>query len=729
MASVLAQIPFNEHLANGATTVFAYEFQLLSAADMVVRLNGAVVPPSSYTLSGVGNQAGGSVTFLVAPANLTRVLLSREMELSRDTDYQYNGDLREATLDRDLNRIWLVLQEVQSQIECAVRAPYPYQVDTLPGNPADYAGYGLGINSAGQPTYVVTATPPTLPGGSGYAVQATTYGTLHNVISLSDPDFVAKVAENTATLQAAIDTTSAAYLGGAFGGGAGVVEIPAGFFYYNGLIHKRGVRLRGQGSSSTILALRGASSVGIRNPSSLSGLAADQLENIGIQGIAFVSGESAPVAQVMWDAIGYSKTQITDCYFEWFGGCSAVTVLNSVLAGSGGPACWYNEITSCYFVRRAARPAGGVGLQLGDTDLGKEQITTWTFTGGWISGSGDASGLQLRGTGNRFFGVTFEGMDTAVDVGSAGTRGGTGNVFCGCYWEGNTINRLVRANAVNTTFIGSFITGGADSDLSASTLGLEPGNFRAYLANSAAGRIEFAMENGANYRPKFKGSTLPGYDVENSSGNYHTQMNAAVSSTTWSWVQWYAVNRTVLLAEMGQGGFRFGSDNAMSLGSASFRASVVYAGTGTINTSDIREKQDIRPLSVAEHAVAMRIKARMKAYRWRAAVAEKGPAARIHFGAMAQEVAEDFVAEGLDPSQYALFCYDSWEAKEAVYESWEAEEAEYKTVIDGPGAAPRTYLTKPARPAGSALISPAVQAGDRFGLRYDELLCFLMAAL
>lgn len=207
MASVLDQIPFNEYLANGATTVFGYEFQVLSSADMVVRVNGAVVPASSYTLSGIGNQAGGSVTFLAAPANLSRVLLSREMALSRDTDYQYNGDLLEATLDRDLNRIWLVLQEVQSQIECAVRAPYPYQIDALPGDPADYAGYILGINGAGQPEYLPSTVPPTLPTGSGYAVLSTTYGTLHNSISLSDPDFVTKVATNTTTLQAAIDAT------------------------------------------------------------------------------------------------------------------------------------------------------------------------------------------------------------------------------------------------------------------------------------------------------------------------------------------------------------------------------------------------------------------------------------------------------------------------------------------------------------------------------------------
>jgi hypothetical protein len=43
------------------------------------------------------------------------------------------------------------------------------------------------------------------------------------------------------------------------------------------------------------------------------------------------------------------------------------------------------------------------------------------------------------------------------------------------------------------------------------------------------------------------------------------------------------------------GNFRPGADNAYSLGEPSFRWSVVYAATGTINTSDERAKLDFAP--------------------------------------------------------------------------------------------------------------------------------------
>ncbi len=46
------------------------------------------------------------------------------------------------------------------------------------------------------------------------------------------------------------------------------------------------------------------------------------------------------------------------------------------------------------------------------------------------------------------------------------------------------------------------------------------------------------------------------------------------------------------------GHVRPGADNTQNLGSASYRWATVYAATGTINTSDLREKTDITPLAL-----------------------------------------------------------------------------------------------------------------------------------
>lgn len=131
-------------------------------------------------------------------------------------------------------------------------------------------------------------------------------------------------------------------------------------------------------------------------------------------------------------------------------------------------------------------------------------------------------------------------------------------------------------------------------------------------------------------------------------------------------------------------------DNSYSLGTASFRASVIYAGTGTINTSDARLKTDIRDLSDAEKRAAARCRDLVKAYRFIDAVAEKGDAARIHFGVIAQEVEAAFVEEGLDAWRYGVMCSDPIMAirKKTVTRSVQkcetvTKEEPYIDVVDG----------------------------------------------
>lgn len=141
-----------------------------------------------------------------------------------------------------------------------------------------------------------------------------------------------------------------------------------------------------------------------------------------------------------------------------------------------------------------------------------------------------------------------------------------------------------------------------------------------------------------------------------------------------------------------------GSDNTRALGSGALRWSVVYAASGSINTSDEREKSDIRMLYDREKAVAVRLKGAIRAFRYKDAIRTKGNLARIHFGVIAQEVVEAFKAEGLDAERYGVVCLDTWEAQEVVYD------------------------------ADGQVVTPAREAGSRYGVRYEELFAFMLAA-
>ena len=128
-------------------------------------------------------------------------------------------------------------------------------------------------------------------------------------------------------------------------------------------------------------------------------------------------------------------------------------------------------------------------------------------------------------------------------------------------------------------------------------------------------------------------------------------------------------------------------DNFIDLGGPGSRFTEIYATNGTIQTSDRNEKQDIEELSEAEERVAVAAKGLLRKFRWQSSVEEKGDDARIHFGIIAQDLQAAFEAEGLDAGRYAMFIHSTWTDEETGEER------------------------------------------SRMGVRYSELLAFIIAAI
>ncbi len=138
------------------------------------------------------------------------------------------------------------------------------------------------------------------------------------------------------------------------------------------------------------------------------------------------------------------------------------------------------------------------------------------------------------------------------------------------------------------------------------------------------------------------------------------------------------------------GHYRPGADNSYDVGTASFRGRTAFFGTGAINTSDGREKSEVRAFTAAELRAAKRIAAEIGVFQFLdGARLHVGVVAQAVWGIMADEGLIDPIIEGAAPnSSYAFLCYDEWEA-----------DAVKGTV-----------------------------AGDRFGIRPDQLALFLIAA-
>lgn len=140
-------------------------------------------------------------------------------------------------------------------------------------------------------------------------------------------------------------------------------------------------------------------------------------------------------------------------------------------------------------------------------------------------------------------------------------------------------------------------------------------------------------------------------------------------------------------------------DNTVTLGNASKRYSEIFAGNGTINTSDERLKTTLLSIEDNERSCALEIKSNIRKFKMTDAVEVKGDNARIHFGVGAQTVVDIFEKHGLDAMEYGMVCHDVWE-----------EQQERKD-------------------EGGNVIDEYREAGDRYGIRYDELAMFILASM
>lgn len=145
-----------------------------------------------------------------------------------------------------------------------------------------------------------------------------------------------------------------------------------------------------------------------------------------------------------------------------------------------------------------------------------------------------------------------------------------------------------------------------------------------------------------------------------------------------------------------------GTDNAQPLGDVTSRYTAVFAASGTITTSDAREKTAVRGLTPSELAAATALAREIGAFKFLSSIALSGDKARDHIGMTVQRAIAIMEENGLDPFGYSFICYDKWD----------------KQTIEH-GAHPEIET--------DAWVEVVCEAGDRFSFRMDGLLAFIAA--
>ena len=164
--------PYVQYACDGVQTVFTYPFPILAAEDLTVVLDDATTP-AGVSLAGVGDSAGGTVTLSPAPAAGRTLTLYRDMPVARTTDFQEAGEFRASAINAELDRLAMLLQQVEALAGQALKRA-PEDADTalvLPPAPARAAGV-LGFDADGLPT--VTTAPATAAATASAAADSAT---------------------------------------------------------------------------------------------------------------------------------------------------------------------------------------------------------------------------------------------------------------------------------------------------------------------------------------------------------------------------------------------------------------------------------------------------------------------------------------------------------------------------------------------------------------------------
>lgn len=124
--TVQATIPYQSLITNGEDTDFYFNFYVENIENLVVKINGEVVGHGSY----IYLEEENAIQFFDAPEANQVIELFRHTALEREIDYDtYTNRLRPETLNKDLDKIWLNLQEQALKVD-QYDYDYTYSVST-----------------------------------------------------------------------------------------------------------------------------------------------------------------------------------------------------------------------------------------------------------------------------------------------------------------------------------------------------------------------------------------------------------------------------------------------------------------------------------------------------------------------------------------------------------------------------------------------------------------------
>lgn len=115
--TVSTSVSTASYSANGTVTTFSYPFKIFQDSDLVVILRNAAgvettqTLTTDYTVTNAGNDLGGNVVFLSAPASGNTVFIRRVLPVTQETDYVANDPFPAESHENALDKLTMLVQQ------------------------------------------------------------------------------------------------------------------------------------------------------------------------------------------------------------------------------------------------------------------------------------------------------------------------------------------------------------------------------------------------------------------------------------------------------------------------------------------------------------------------------------------------------------------------------------------------------------------------------------------
>lgn len=718
---------------NGTITSFPFEFQVFADEDVTVILTdddgveSTLVLGTHYTVTLNADQdanPGGTVDTVTAPATGEKLTVTSSITALQPVDLTNQGGFYPRVITRALDRLTILIQQLKERVDRSLAYPISDAVpDAALPRAADRAGkYWYSNITTGELEFVDgvsdSGTVSFLQSGVG-AITRSARDKMREMVSVKDFGAVGDgVADDTAAIQGAANYANS--IGGTLYAGSGTYKITAtvtitcncdmsaALFNVNAASVPIGIIV---GSTTSEIRGRVMSLPRLVNTAKVTTGWTGFSSSVGVD-IANLFMSKVTIPSVLKFGIGVDVGGYTtgNAYNNIFIGELFDNKISLRIRKKG--ASGYSNQNAYYGGQYGMSGAEGTAIS-GSYGVSLESTTNNnTFINPSLEAGGNEYQIRFSDSSVNVFvsprlEITGGGR---VHFNSTYTNGSSGNIIYAAYdVSGGPLVTYSGSPSTTNKVFGSYF----GDYLSYSTKGLAlintngNGPTQPHVTGWDATTSNFLSKNAqsaTDWSYKLYAEGLQGKRSTDATANVRIHINfnngqiklgdgsAPASATVAAQPtnQWLTVSGVTNFLPI--------PDNSIALGTSGYRWTVVYATTGTINTSDEREKQDIENLSAAEKKVAARLKGLIKKYRWKDAVKAKGDLARIHIGVIAQDVIAAFAAENLDPMKYAIVCKDEWSASASI--------------LDDDGN----------------VVTPARSAGERYGVRYDQLLAFIIGA-